>query len=189
MTKLYIPLKIPVFRRMWAASVLSNFGLMIQGVGVTWAMVEAANEPAMVAWVQTAMMLPLMLWSIPSGAIADVFSLRKVALSGLAIALVGAMALLITTRTGAATPQSLLLLCFLVGSGMALFTPAWQASVVHQVPNETLPQAIALNSISFNIARGFGPALGGMLVAWGGATAAFLCNVLCYIPLIIVFSF
>ena len=76
---------------------------------------------------------------------------------------------------------------FLIGSGMALFQPAWQASVNEQVPPETLPPAVALNGISFNIARSFGPAIGGVIVvATAGAVAAFVVNALLYIPLMVV---
>jgi hypothetical protein len=69
---------------------------------------------------------------------------------------------------------------------MALFGPAWQASVSEQVPVEALPSAVALNSISYNIARSFGPAIGGVIVAAAGAIAAFATNALFYLPLISV---
>ena len=83
----------------------------------------------------------------------------------LAIALTGATALTVLTWLGWLTPNLLLALCFVVGSGMALFGPAWQSSVSEQVPPETLPAAVALNGISYNIARSFGPAIGGVVVA------------------------
>src|SRR3546814_18315393 len=69
---------------------------------------------------------------------------------------------------------------------MARFGPAWQASVSEQVPAETLPQAIALNSISYNIARSFGPAIGGLIVAAAGAVAAFTAHAVLYVPLFVV---
>ena len=75
---------------------------------------------------------------------------------------------------------------FVVGSGMALFGPAWQASVSEQVPTETLPSAVALNGISYNIARSFGPAIGGIVVATAGAVAAFATNAVLYLPLMVV---
>jgi predicted MFS family arabinose efflux permease len=84
------------------------------------------------------------------------------------------------------TPDLLLALCFTVGSGIALFGPAWQASVSEQVPSEALPSAVALNSISYNIARSFGPAIGGVIVAAAGAIAAFATNALAYLPLVFV---
>jgi MFS family permease len=69
---------------------------------------------------------------------------------------------------------------------MALFGPASQASVSEQVPAEALPSAVALNGISYNIARSFGPAIGGIIVASAGAVAAFATNALLYLPLLIV---
>ena len=69
---------------------------------------------------------------------------------------------------------------------MALFGPAWQSSVSEQVPPEALPSAVALNGISYNIARSFGPAIGGVIVAALGAVAAFACNAILYLPLLVV---
>jgi predicted MFS family arabinose efflux permease len=180
------PLRHPVFRRIWLASLLSNLGLMIQGVGAAWAMTQMASSADKVALVQTALMLPIMLISMPAGAVADMYDRRIVALVSLSIALTGATALTVLTWLGMVTPEILLGFCFVVGCGMALFGPAWQASVSEQVPSETLPSAVALNGISYNIARSFGPAIGGIVVATAGSVAAFACNALLYIPLFVV---
>jgi MFS family permease len=180
------PLRHPVFRRIWLASLVSNLGILIQGVGAAWAMTQMATSADKVALVQTALMLPIMLISMPAGAIADMHDRRIVALVSLSIALCGATALTVLEWFKLATPNVLLALCFIVGSGMALFGPAWQASVSEQVPAETLPQAVALNGISYNIARSFGPAVGGIVVATAGAVAAFAVNAVLYLPLMIV---
>ncbi len=180
------PLRHSVFRRIWLASLLSNLGLLIQGVGAAWAMTQMTSSADKVALVQTALMLPVMLISMPAGAIADMYDRRIVALISLAIALSGATALSVLAWLGLITPQTLLALCFVVGSGMALFGPAWQSSVSEQVPAETLPSAVALNGISYNIARSFGPAIGGIVVATAGAVAAFAANAVLYIPLLVV---
>ncbi|MES2603186.1 MAG: MFS transporter [Pseudomonadota bacterium] len=180
------PLRHAVFRRIWLASLLTNLGLMINGVGAAWSMTQMTSSASMVALVQTALMLPIMLLSLAAGAIADMYDRRIVGLIALMLGLVGGVTLAVLAYLNAITPNSLLLFCFMIGSGMALFGPAWQASVSEQVPAETLPSAVALNGISYNIARSFGPALGGIIVAAAGAVAAFVCNVLLYIPLIIV---
>jgi MFS family permease len=180
------PLRYPAFRRIWLASLLSNFGLMIQGVGAAWAMTQMTSSADKVALVQTALMLPIMLISMPAGAIADMYDRRIVALLSLLIALAGATALAILAWLSLVTPQILLGSCFVVGSGMALFGPAWQSSVSEQVPAETLPSAVALNGISYNIARSFGPAIGGIVVASAGAVAAFATNAAFYLPLLVV---
>lgn len=180
------PLRHPVFRRIWLASLVSNLGILIQGVGAAWAMTQMTSSADKVALVQTALMLPIMLIAMPAGAIADMHDRRIVALVSLMIALSGATALTVLAWFNLVTPNILLALCFVVGSGMALFGPAWQASVSEQVPAETLPSAVALNGISYNIARSFGPAIGGIVVATAGAVAAFAVNAALYLPLMIV---
>src|SRR5437773_2068778 len=149
-------------------------------------MTQMTSSADKVALVQTALMLPIMLIAMPAGAIADMHDRRIVALVSLSIALAGATALTVLAWFNLVTPNVLLTLCFVVGSGIALFGPAWQASVSEQVPAETLPSAVALNGISYNIARSFGPAIGGIVVATAGAVAAFAANALLYIPLLIV---
>lgn len=183
------PLRQSLFRRIWLASLLSNFGSLIQGVGAAWAMTQMAASADLVALVQTAAMLPVMLISIPAGAIADMYDRRVVALAALAMTLASSVALSVIAWLDALTPVSLLVFCFLIGSGMALFGPAWQSSVNEQVPPKMLPAAITLNSISFNIARSFGPAIGGLIVAAAGSVAAFMANALSYIPLLAALYF
>jgi MFS family permease len=178
------PLRHLAFRRIWLASLLSNLGLLIQAVGAAWAMTQMTSSADKVALVQTALMLPVMFISMPAGAIADMYDRRVVALVALCIALTGATALTVLSWLGLVTPQILLALCFVVGSGMALMGPAWQSSVSEQVPPDTLPAAVALNGISYNIARSFGPAIGGIIVATAGAVAAFAANALLYLPLL-----
>jgi predicted MFS family arabinose efflux permease len=180
------PLRHAVFRRIWLASLLSNLGLLIQGVGAAWAMTQMTSSADMVALVQTALMLPIMLIAMPAGAIADMYDRRIVSLISLGIALAGATALTVLAWLDLITPKTLLAFCFIVGSGNALFGPAWQSSVSEQVPADTLPSAVALNGISYNIARSFGPAIGGIIVATAGAVAAFAANAVLYIPLLVV---
>ncbi|MET0222194.1 MAG: MFS transporter, partial [Tardiphaga sp.] len=180
------PLRFPVFRRIWLASLLSNLGLMIQSVGAAWAMTQMTASADKVALVQTALMLPIMILAMPAGAVADMYDRRMVSLASLALSLVGASTLTAMDWTGHITPNILLAFCFIIGSGMALFGPAWQSSVGEQVPEDVLPAAVALNGISYNIARSFGPAIGGVVVAAAGAVAAFGANALLYVPLFVV---
>ena len=185
----FSPLRHAVFRRIWTASLLSNLGLLVLGVGAAWTMTKISSSTGMVALVQTSLMLPVALVSTPAGAIADMFDRRIVGLVALSIALAGSISLSALAWLGVMTPALLLVSCFIIGSGMALFGPAWQASVSEQVPAEALPSAVALNGISYNIARSFGPAIGGVIVASAGAVAAFITNALLYLPLLIVLFF
>jgi MFS family permease len=183
------PLRKSQFRRVWGANLLSNFGSLIQGVGAAWAMTQMAASADIVALVQTAVMLPVMLISIPAGAIADMYDRRIVGLVALTFTLIASLMLTVLAWYGQLTPISLLVFCFTIGSGMALYGPAWQSSVNEQVPPKMLPAAITLNSISFNIARSFGPAIGGVIVAAAGSVAAFAANALSYLPVLAVLLF
>lgn len=183
---IFSPLRHAVFRRIWFASLTSNLGLMVMGVGAAWAMTEMTNSPEMVALVQASLMLPIALVSAPAGAAADMFDRRIVSLIALTISFTGACSMTLLSWLGLLSPSTLLAFGFLIGCGMALMGPSWQASVSEQVPSQDLPAAVALNGISWNLARSFGPAIGGAIVAAFGATAAFANNALFYLPLIVV---
>jgi MFS family permease len=176
----------PVFRRLWFASVASNFGTLIQSVGAAWLMTTLVHASDMVAFVQAATALPVMLLSIPAGAIADIWDRRVVMLVAQVVSFVVALLISVLAFQGLVTPWLLLGLTFLLGCGGALYGPAWQASVSEQVPVPLLPQAVALNALGYNLARTVGPALGGVIVASAGAEAAFLFNTASYLGLIVV---
>ncbi len=186
-TGTFAPLRERTFRTIWTASLLSNFGQMVLGVGAAWEMTRLTSSPSMVALVQTAMMVPLMFVALPAGALADMFDQRKIAMSGLGVSTLFAGALTILAFLGLTSPWVLLVFCSLIGGGVALFGPAWQASIRDQVAANQLPAAIALGTISYNIARSVGPALGGLIVLAAGAKAAFAVNALFYLPLILAF--
>jgi MFS family permease len=182
------PFRTRVFRSVWIASLVSNFGTLIQAVGASWLMTSLTRESDMVALVQAATALPIMLLSMPAGAIADIWDRRALMLLAQGFMIVVAALLTLLTFQSAVTPWVLLGLTFLLGCGSAMYGPAWQSSVGEQVPREHLPAAISLNSLGFNIARTTGPALGGAIVAAGGAAFAFLFNALSYVGLLWVLA-
>jgi MFS family permease len=180
------PLRLPIYRRSWAASLLSNSSLLILGVGASWAMTQMTNAPVQIALVQTAMMLPITIFALPAGAIADMYDRRLVGFSALSASFVGTVLLVALSLLGTLTPATLLAFCFIIAAGAAVFNPAWQASVNDQVPPEIMPAAVSLNSISYNIARGIGPALGGVIVAATGSGEAFISTAIGFIPMLAV---
>ena len=185
----FAPLREPVFRRIWSASVLSNFSQLFLGVGAAWEMTRLSSSPGMVALVQTAMMLPLMIVTLPAGAVADMFDKRKTAMLGLGFSAVSAAFLATVSYLGLITPWLLLMFCTLIGAGVALFSPSWQASIPEQVSRENLPAAVGLGTISYNVARSFGPALGGLIVLAAGAKTVFALTSVLYAPLLLAFFF
>lgn len=186
-TGAFAPLREGPFRRIWTASLLSNFSQLFLGVGAAWEMTRLSSSPSMVALVQTAMMLPLMIVTLPAGAVADMFDRRKTAMMGLAFSAASAAGLAAVSFFGLITPWLLLLFCVLIGTGVALFAPSWQASIPEQVSRKNLPAAVALGTISFNVARSFGPALGGLIVLAAGAKAVFALSSVLYAPLLLAF--
>jgi MFS family permease len=172
------------FRRIWMASLPSNLGMLINGVGAGWAMIELGGTADQVALVQTSIMLPFMLFALPAGAISDTYDRRTVGIVAVCFAIATSMATFLMALFGLLTPVTLLVMGLAIGAANALFTPAWVSSVGEQLPRELLPQGVALNSISFNTARAFGPAIGGALVAAWGSVAAFGANALAFLPML-----
>lgn len=172
------------FRTIWIASIASNFGGLIQAVGAAWMMTAISSSENMVALVQSSTALPIMLFSLVAGALADNYNRRSIMLTAQSFML--AMSILLTAFAflGLLTPWLLLSFTFLIGCGTALNNPSWQASVGDLVPREVLPAAVTLNSVGFNITRSVGPAIGGAIVAAFGAAAAFAANALSYFALI-----
>lgn len=180
------PLRIPIFRAVWTANLVSNFGSIVQSVGASWMMTALSHSATEVALVQSFTTLPIMLLALVAGAVADSMDRRLVMLAAQGLMLVASAGLAIVAIYGHLTPWMLLAFTFVIGCGTALNGPAWQASVGDMVPRAAVPGAITLNSAGFNIARSVGPAIGGAIVAAAGAGAAFLVNAVSYLGLIVV---
>ena len=175
-----------LFLAVWLSNTVSNFGFQIQTVGAAWAMTVMTGSPKLVALVVTAQLLPMVLFSLLFGAVADVFDRRHVMLAAQLIRVAAATALAVIAYLGFLSPALLLLLTFVLGCGLALNSPAAQAVVGDLVPHAEIAGAVTLNSMGFNIARTLAPAIGGLVVATSGSEAAFLLNALSYIALLIV---
>ncbi|KOF14465.1 ABC transporter permease [Ensifer adhaerens] len=178
------PFKHDIFRTIWIASLASNFGGLIQTVGAAWLMTSISSSANMVALVQASTSLPIMMFSLVSGALADNFDRRRIMLVAQCFMLTVSVLLTVCAYLGIITPWLLLLFTFLIGCGTALNNPSWQASVGDMVPRDDLPAAVALNSMGFNITRSVGPAIGGVIVATAGAAAAFAANSLSYFAIL-----
>lgn len=161
-------------------------GSMVQSVAAAWLMTELTSSHSLVALVQASATIPIMLLGVFAGAIADNYDRRRVMLAAQSAMLLVSAALTVTTWMGAISPALLLFFTLAVGCGTALNGPAWQASVRLQVGPQHLPQAIALNTVAFNLARSVGPALGGLLISLTGPAPAFALNALSYVLLIVV---
>ncbi len=180
------PFRFPAFRAIWIANLFSNIGSMIQSVGAAWLMTELTSSHRLIALVQASTTLPILLFGLIAGAIADNYDRRRVMLTAQVGMLIASAILAVVSYERMVSPFVLLILTLAVGIGTALNSPAWQASVRAQVGRDDLPQAISLNTIAFNLARSVGPALGGLLISIWDISLAFTLNAVSYIALIVV---
>ncbi|WP_425596339.1 MFS transporter [Paracoccus marcusii] len=178
------PLGYRDFRLLWSATLVSNFGGLVQAVGAAWLMTQLTDRATLIALVQASNTLPIMLLAIGAGALADIFDRKTLLMGALIFMAVVSLALAAVAWTGGLTPWLLLGFTFLLGAGQAVYNPPWQASMGDLVDRKDLPAAVSLNSVGFNLMRSVGPAAGGLIVATLGASAAFAVNAISYLPLL-----
>src|SRR5690606_27625138 len=162
-------------------------GNQIQAVGAAWLLTENGAPADVIALAQTATNLPIMLLALPAGAWADMFDRRGIMLAGLAAMLVLSLVLAAVDFVGQTPAAAIIGLTALLACGIACFAPAMAGSIGGVVPRTQLAAAVALNIAGLNLARSLGPAVGGAIVALGGAASAFIVNALSYVVAIALF--
>ncbi|MBT2502759.1 MFS transporter [Curtobacterium sp. ISL-83] len=180
------PLAIPVFRALWLAVLVSNIGSWMQTVGAQWLLVDEHAPAVVIALVQTASSLPVLLIGIPAGVIGEFVDRRRLLIGVQAFQVVVGVALTVLTATGAMTPALLLTVTFLLGAASALQLPAYQALVPEIVPRAAITDASALSSVGVNIARAIGPALAGIVIAQLGVPFVFAANAVSFALFLVV---
>lgn len=175
------PLAFRVYRELWTANAVSNFGGQVQVVAAAWLMATLTESPQLIALVQTATNLPTVLFILAGGALADNFDRRRIMLTTQLAMLVTAISLAALSLIGVITPWLLLALIFITQSFASVNNPSWQASVRDILPRNMISKAVALNGMSINLARTAGPALGGLIVTLGGVAAAFVANAMSFV--------
>jgi MFS family permease len=163
-TSAWNALRYPVFRYLWLATVVSNVGSWMYNAASGWLMTSLNPDPFVVSLVAVANSLPLFLFALPAGALADMTDKRRLILALEILTSVFSALFALLVVLGAVTPAVLLLFTFLTSVLAAIETPAWQAIVPLLVPQPALPSAIATNSVGVNISRVVGPALAGVVI-------------------------
>src|SRR6202453_668949 len=185
------PLSVPLFRHLWLASIVSNLGGWMQDTAGNWLMTVLTPSPLLIALMQTAASLPVVVLGLLAGATADIFDRRRLLIFWQAWMLMAVALLSVLTFFDVISPWILLILTFLLNIGAAMNSRAWQAIVPEVIPRAQLPDAVSLNSAGFNLARALGPALGGLMVALfalatTGAVSVLLRNPLSFVGVILV---
>ena len=158
----------------------------MQDVGESWLMTSLTLSPVLVALVETAGSLPVVLAALPAGALADIVDRRRLLIvmqvwMGIVATVMGVM-----TIAGYMTTGRLLSMTFLLGIGSAVSNPVWQAITPELVPSEDLPAALSLGGVAVNIARAIGPAIGGLIIAATGPWVVFFINAVSFLAVFVV---
>jgi predicted MFS family arabinose efflux permease len=161
------------FTVIWAASTASLIGIAMSDTASGWLMTSLDADPTAVALVQTAANLPMFLFTLPAGALADIFDPRRFLLiveSTIAILTV-TLATMVALR--AVSPTTLLVMTFVLSAVWTMAAPAWLSIAPQLVPRSDLDAATAVNGASYNVSRALGPALSGLLIGLIGVAAPF----------------
>jgi MFS family permease len=181
----FVALRHRNFRLFWFGQLISLIGTWMQSIGQAWLVLELTHSAWLLGVVGALQFLPIMLLSLFGGVLADRLPKRKVLLFTQSFAMLQAAVLWILVVAGQVHIWEVLILASLLGLTNSVDMPTRQAFVVEMVGREDLPNAIALNSSLFNMARVVGPGLGGLIIAWLGVAPLFLLNAISFIAVII----
>jgi len=166
----------PAFRDLWIANFLSNLGTIMHSAAAAWLMTTLTTSPLLIGLVQTAASLPAFLFGMAGGALTDLVNRRRLLVFAQLWMMAMAALMAVMAWNGHLRPWQLLTLLLMLGMGSAVHLPGWQTLLQDLVTRDKMAAAVSLNSISFNLARSVGPAIGGFLVASVGAAAVFAMN-------------
>jgi MFS family permease len=166
------------FAVVWSATVIANVGSWMYNAASGWLMTSLVADPLTVSMVQVASSLPMFLFALPAGALADTVDKRRFLIGAeIALTVFAAISAVLVWR-GLINPPILLLFTFVLGAGAAFTAPAWQSIVPLLVPRQDLTAAITSNGVGVNISRAIGPALAGAVIGALGIASPFFINAL-----------
>ncbi|MDQ1922442.1 MFS transporter [Massilia pseudoviolaceinigra] len=181
------PLRHARFRHLWTANLISNLGTWTQTFASAWLVACVASSASTASLVQTASYIPIFLFALFAGVIADAVHRPKFLFFCNLFMALCACAMAALAISGRVSTAPVLALTFCMGTGAAFMWPAWQASMSGLVEPDEVEAAATLNNLSYNVAAILGPALGGLLFNWVGAGALFLVNALSFVGLLTVY--
>lgn len=184
-TRVFKALSYRDFRLMWMGACTSQIGTFVQQFAQSWLVYELTNKAFYLGLDLFLGQTPIMLFSLFGGVFADRVDRRKLLLTSQYIQMTCAFILTVLFMTHTVKVWHILTLSFFVGCGQSIGGPAYSALLPSLVNPEDLANAIAMNSIQFNLARIVGPTLGGLAYTALGATWCFALNGFSYIAVII----
>jgi len=169
------------YRLFWIGQIISMVGTWMQRIGQAWLVLRLTNSPLALGIVTACQTLPVLLFALFGGVIADRMPKRRVLILTQGVMLIQASVLALLTAGGWITLGALYLLAAVLGTATALDSPTRQAFVKEMVGPDDVPNAVALNSIVMNTARLVGPALGGLTIAAIGVAGCFTLNAISFL--------
>ncbi|MEO8130203.1 MAG: MFS transporter, partial [Bryobacteraceae bacterium] len=173
------------FRLLWIGACTSSIGTWMQSVAQSWLVLQISNSPFLLGLDSFLGQIPIFLFSLLGGVIADRFDRRKLLIGSQLVQMSCAFFLASLFAFSTVQVWEILSLSFVVGLAQAFGGPAYQALIPTLVEPKDLPNAIALNSIQFNLARVIGPMLGGLALTGLGAAWCFSLNGFSFVAVII----
>ncbi|MGI8988026.1 MAG: MFS transporter [Bryobacteraceae bacterium] len=173
------------FRLLWIGACTSSIGTWMQQVAQSWLVYDISNSPFMLGLDAFLGAAPIILFSLVGGVVADRMDRRRLLLISQLVQMASAFLLAFLISAHIVEIWEILTLSFVVGTAQSFGGPAYSALVPSLVEKEDVPNAIALNSIQFNLARVIGPVLGGLAFTGLGASWCFSLNGISFIAVII----
>ena len=170
------PLRFDGFRALWFTWLIANICMWMNDVAAAWTMTSLTTSTTLIALVQTAASLPVLLLGVPSGAMADIVNRKHYFVFTQIWLAINATVLMLFLAIGTLGPYTLLLLTFTNGIGLAMRWPIFAAVVPDLVPKDSLQPALALNAIAMNTSRIIGPLVAGFIIAIAGSQYVFGLN-------------
>lgn len=173
------------FRVYFVGLLISITGVWAQNVAQSWLVYELTNSALVLGQVSFTLAIPIFVFSPLAGVIIDRTSRRTILLITQTIFMLQAFALAFLDFSGKIAIWQVILLVLVQGTANAFDAPTRQSFIVELVGKEDLSSGIALNSIIFSLARTFGPAAGGLIVAALGTAWGFTVNGLTYLAILV----
>lgn len=176
------------YRLYWGGQIISLMGTSMQAIGQAWLVLELTQSAVQLGVVGALQFLPVLLFSVFGGVVADRWPKRRIVLVTQSAAMLQAFALWALVASSSVQLWQIYVLAMLLGLTTSLDQPTRSAFVVELVGREDLPNAVALNSSFANLTRIVGPALGGLLIATRGVGELFLLNGLSFLAMIVALA-
>ncbi len=172
------------FRVLWIGACTSSIGTWMQEIAQNWLVLEITKSPFLLGVDSFLGDIPIFLFSLVGGVVADRMDRRYLLIGSQLVQMLSATTLAVLIATGKIQVWHILVSSFVVGTAQSFGGPAYSALVPSLVEKEDLPNAIALNSIQFNLARVIGPVLGGLALKYVGSAWCFGLNALSFVAVI-----